>query len=132
MAMNRRQFLRVSGTSAVAASLTSGARGASADAAFDLRALAQPDLLSILGPEAVRAIGVRYRELVPAENQLQALHAAILAARPWSSRVPWLPGPRVVELVEEDFAAGRTIFVQGWVLSATEARQTALFSFLPS
>lgn len=132
MAMNRRQFLRVSGTSAVAASLTSGAPGISADAAFDLQALAQPDLLSILGPEVVRSIGLRYREIVPAENQMQALRAAILAARPWPSRVRWLRGPRVGEMVEADFAAGRTIVVQGWVLAATEARQSALFSFLPS
>jgi hypothetical protein len=92
--------------------------------------LAQPDLLSILGPEVVRKIGLQYRELVPAENQVQALHAAILAARPWTSRIPWFPRSRVVEMVAEDFARGRTIVVQGWVLSATEARQSALVSFL--
>jgi hypothetical protein len=132
MAMNRRQFLRVSGTTAVAAGLTSGGRGASVDASFELHALAQPDLLSVLGPDVVREIGLRYRVMVPAENEMPALHAAVLAARPWPSRVPWLPGPRVVEMVEDDFASGRTIVVQGWVLSATEARQSALFSFLPS
>jgi choline dehydrogenase-like flavoprotein len=66
MAMNRRQFLRVSGTSAGAASLTSGLPGASADASFGPHALAQPDLLSILGPEVVREIGLGYRVMVPA------------------------------------------------------------------
>ena len=132
MAMNRRQFLHASGTSALVASLPSGVRGAGAGASFALHELAQPDLISILGPDVVREIGLCYRDMVPAEHERQALYAAILAARPWPSRVPWLPGPPVVDMVAEDFAAGRTIVVQGWVLSATEARQSALFSFLPS
>ena len=128
--MNRRRFLDVTATSALAAGLPASGRATSANAAFDPRALGQPDLLSMLGPEAVREIGVRYRELVPAENQMQALHAAILAGRPWSSRVPWIARPAIVEMVAADFAAGRTIVVQGWVLSATEARQCALRSLL--
>jgi hypothetical protein len=128
--MNRRQFLDVTATSALVAGLPIDGRGTNANAAFDLHALAQPDLLPILGPEAVREIGVRYRELVPSENQVQALHAAILAARPWPSRVPWLAGSSIGEMVADDFAAERTIVVQGWVLSATEARQSALFSLL--
>ena len=128
--MDRRQFLDVTATSALVAGLRTHGRGTNADAAFDVHALAQPDLLPILGPEAVREIGVRYRELVPAENELRALHAAILAAQPWSSRVPWLPGPSIGAMVAEDFAAGRTIVVQGWVLSASEARQSALYSML--
>jgi hypothetical protein len=32
------------------------------------------------------------------------------------------------DTVHEDFAAGRTVVVDGWVLSVTEARQCALFS----
>ena len=128
--MNRRQFLGLSATSALVAGLTGGACGAGANAAFDLDALARPDLLSILGADAVRAIGLRYRRLVPRENQVQALHATILATRPWPSRVPWPVCPSIADMVQDDFAAGRTIVVQGWVLSATEARQSALFSLL--
>jgi hypothetical protein len=30
--------------------------------------------------------------------------------------------------VRDDFASGRTVVVDGWVLSAIEARQCALFS----
>ena len=128
--MDRRQFLDVTATSALAARLPSGGRATNAGAAFNLHALAQPDLLPILGPEAVREIGVRYRELVPSENQLQALHAAILGTRPRSSPIPWLAGPSIGAMVAEDFAAGRTLVVQGWVLSTTEARQSALYSML--
>jgi len=128
--MNRRQFLGLSATSALFAGLTGSACGAGTHAAFDLDALARPDLLSILGPDAVRAIGLHYRRLVPGENQVPALHGAILATRPWPSRVPWPVGPSIADMVHDDFAAGRTIVVQGWVLSVTEARQSALFSLL--
>ena len=128
--MDRRQFLDVTATSALAARLPSSGRATNANAAFNLHGLAQPDLLPILGAEAVHEIGVRYRGLVPSENQMQALHAAILAARAWSSRIPWLPGPSTGAMVAEDFAAGRTLVVQGWVLSTTEARQSALYSML--
>ena len=119
--MNRRRFLGVSAASALAG-LVGSTRWASANAAIDLQPLAQPDILSLIGPEAVRKIGLRYRALVPAENDVRALHAAILTARPWPPTIP--------ALVEQDFAVGRTIVLQGWVLSVTEARQSALLSFL--
>jgi hypothetical protein len=119
--MNRRRFLGVSAVSALAG-LTGGTRGARASAAVDLQGLAQPDLLTMIGPETVREIGLRYRALVPAESEAHALHAAILAARHWR--------PSIADLVEADFATGRTIVVQGWVVSITEARQSALFSLL--
>jgi hypothetical protein len=34
------------------------------------------------------------------------------------------------DLVRGDFAHGRTVIVDGWILSVTEARQCALFSLL--
>jgi hypothetical protein len=64
----------------------------------------------------VRALGRRYRELVPAVD--------LFALRPRRSTVS--------DLVRDDFAGGRTIVIDGWVLSVTEARQCALFSLLPS
>src|SRR2546422_5081016 len=68
--MNRRWFLGVSAASALAG-LTGSARGASANAAVDVLTLAQPDLLPLIGPQAVRKIGLRYRALVPNENDVQ-------------------------------------------------------------
>lgn len=127
--MNRRQFLGISAIGATA-TLASSARGTDAGASYDVHALAHPHLLSLLGPQSVREVGARYREMVPAENHVNTLRAAILTAR--SLRVPRAPRPAVATLVRDDFAAGRTIVVQGWVLSATEARQCALFSLLPA
>ena len=34
--------------------------------------------------------------------------------------------------VRDDFANGRTVLVNGWVLAVTEARQCALFSLAPA
>ncbi|CAN5245285.1 hypothetical protein BH23GEM4_BH23GEM4_22410 [soil metagenome] len=129
MTMDRRQFLRLTAAGAVV-SLGSAACGG--DAADELPKPAQPELVSVLGPETVREIGLHYREMVPGENDVGALRSAILTARPWTARLPWVSDPPLAELVRDDFTEGRTILVRGWVLSATEARQCALFSLLPS
>lgn len=104
--MNRRDFLRISALGAAVLSIP-----AREDAA------AHPDLLSVLGPERVRAIGAQYRRLVPAENDHLSLRAAILA-----------PRLSIAASVRRDFETGRTVLVNGWVLAATEARQCALCS----
>jgi hypothetical protein len=64
------------------------------------------------------------RQLIPA-----ALRDAILASRPLRSRLGG-SGSSLDGLVRYDFAHGRTVVVDGWVLSVTEARQCALFSLL--
>ena len=128
MRIDRRHFLRV--TVAGAAALSGAACGADGDAEYGARALAQPDLLAVLGPDAVRRIGRRYREIVPAEHDVATLRAAVLAARPWIVRLGFGARTPVATLVGDDFAAGRVVVVDGWVLSATEARQCALFSLL--
>ena len=105
--MNRRRFLQLSALCA-AAGVASPGSGAPA--------YSPPELLHLLGPESVRRLGRHYREMVPG--------AELLAAEPHRRRSG---GP-----VRDDFAAGRTVVVLGWVLSVTEARQCALFSLLPA
>ena len=117
--MNRRRFLALSAT--VAASMATTACASGADAA----ALANPDLLSALGPDAVRRVGQRYRENVPRERDAPALEAAIGDSRPWAAR---LSHSTLTDQVRDDFEAGRTVVVDGWLLSVTEARQCALYS----
>lgn len=107
--MKRRDFLRITALSAAGLTVTAREDAAS-----------HPDLLSLLGPEAVRDIGGQYRLLVPAENNRLFLRAAILPSR-----------VSIAAMVRRDFETGRTVLVNGWVLSATEARQCALFSLLP-
>jgi len=107
--MDRREFL----------CLSLGAAVLAVPAREDAAVPAHPDLLSVLGPEPVREIGVQYRRLVPEENDPVRLRAAMLA-----------PGMSIARVVRRDFATGGTVLVNGWVLSVTEARQCALFSLL--
>lgn len=117
--MDRRRFL------AVGAIVAAWAATGCGDG--DTRAFARPDLLATLGPDGVRNLGKRYRQSVPTESDPPRLEAAIRASRPWTARIG-LTHPPIAEQVRDDFEAGRTVVVDGWLLSVTEARQCALYS----
>ena len=125
---DRRAFLRIAASGAIGIA----AAGCRAGTEYDMRALAHPELLDSLGPAAVRAIGTRYRSMNAAPRSADDLREAILASRPFSTRFLGAPGPPLAQLVRDDFANGRTVVVDGWILSATEARQCALFSLQPA
>lgn len=98
------------------------------------RSLAEPELLHILGSRArVRDIGASYRAAVPREDDVEILRNTITAGlgvpEPASESAL---GAHLKRQVGGDFAAGRTVVVNGWVLSVTEARQCALYSLLYS
>jgi hypothetical protein len=117
--MKRRDFIGI--TAAGVAGLAWP--GTSAADAVTRATLAHPHLLDVLRDERLVAdLGRRYRETVPAEDDPRALEAAILADAPTSART-WLD-----DQVQRDFATGRTVTLNGWVLSLTEARQSALYS----
>jgi hypothetical protein len=122
--MERRRFLGLIGGTAVAA--RSVACGASPD--LQQSALARPYLLDALGAERVRALGVRYREMMPAERDAASLRDAIRRSLPMTARLSGDGPSPLARLVHDDFDGGRTVVVDGWILSATEARQCALFS----
>ena len=111
--MDRRRFLQLSALAVAAAAVDSGCARTE-----DRGALDHPQLVEILGPERVRELGTHYRAAHPAENTAAALRDAI--SKKSASRY------------RDDFAAGRTVLVDGWVLSETEARQAALFSLTPA
>ena len=111
---------------AVGAVWTATVRGRAPD---PLAILATPQLLDVLRDEqAVRDLGRRYRMEVPAEDDVRALTQAIIAEPYTTSPMPL--GTRVTAEVRRDFAEGRTITLNGWILSVTEARQCALFSLM--
>jgi hypothetical protein len=118
--LNRRQFLKASFLAAIASAGASACTDQSSDA------LDHPDLVEMLGPDRVRALGARYRAEVPSENSAASLNASIDAERS-TMHLPW-PRKSIDETVRDDFADGRMVLVDGWVLSVTEARQCALFS----
>lgn len=121
--LDRRRFVKFAASMTVVAVTTTSC---SRDDGPNSRALGRPQLLDMLGPERVRTIGAHYRAQIPAENSVAALRDAISDERS-RLHLPWFQ-KSIDDTVHEDFAAGRTVVVDGWVLSVTEARQCALFS----
>ncbi|HTR31768.1 MAG TPA: hypothetical protein VMH27_20990 [Puia sp.] len=90
-----------------------------------LSALNNPQFLStICDVPTIRKIGADYRATNPAEDResrLSDLLTADLDAN--KDRTEQITGK-----IRADFAAGRTVTLEGWVISLTEARQCALNS----
>ena len=122
--MDRRRFLTVGGvsTAALAASGFWGWGPAPSPPAI----LAQPALRSVLGDFAsIYVLGRRYRAAHPEEDRRAALVEALhTAVGPGSSSLR----DRLDAQVRADFAQGRTVQLNGWIVSVTEARQCALYS----
>jgi hypothetical protein len=127
MTLDRRRFLQLSALGIVAAVADSACVASSdrADGAVD-----RPQLLAMLGPERVRQLGAHYRASTPSENSAAALRAALSSGH--GSQSPSIKSGSLDDQIRDDFAAERTVIVDGWVLSVTEARQAALFSLSPA
>jgi hypothetical protein len=123
--VDRRQFLRYLGATAVSVANT----GCKSGPGYDVQSLAQPDLLATLGIGEVRNIGQRYRALNRSESDTNAIRSAILDSRPLAARLGMTNTP-IATLVRADFEDRRTVVLDGWILSVTEARQCALLSSL--
>ena len=126
MTLDRRRFLQLSALGIVATVADSAC--ASSD-----RAETPPDrpqLLAMLGPDRVRQLGAHYRASTPNENSADALRAALSSGH--RLRIPFIKSASLDDRIRDDFAAGRTVVVDGWVLAVTEARQAALFSLTPA
>lgn len=123
--LSRRQFLKAGSISALLLAIP----GLESWAAPPLQqeVLPHPELLVILGdPERVCELGRCYRSSVPNERTRKALSAALHQEFPAGS-----PSRRhLQERIRDEFAMGRTVQLDGWVLSVTEARQCALYSLL--
>ena len=76
-------------------------------------------------------IGVRYRSQAPSENTKEKLTELLLSNNK-GKKIESMNKSAIAELlkekIQEEFSAYKTIIVNGWVISATEARQCALFS----
>lgn len=126
--MDRRHFITRTAAGALALGLP-GAAWATGPSAH-LQTLARPALLDMLGDRRVHDLGMHYRERYPAECDADILTAAIQGSdMPALANAPTLHA-YLKTAIRNDFAAGRTVLLRGWVLSVTEARQCALFSLV--
>jgi hypothetical protein len=100
------------------------------------KTLGQPDFLThICDDKTIRGIGAAYCTRTPEEAEQNKLISLLLASpgcsqRQYDSAADY---SRLIQLldnaVRDDYTAGKVLTINGWVLSLTEARQCALYSF---
>lgn len=111
--MNRRDFIlsAAGGLGVVSATTYYFLR----DLEYD-HSLASPQFLPLIwDAETIKTIGNQYREKFPSEESEQSLVELLL------------PKPNE-DMIVSDFENGKTVVIDGWILSVTEARQCALAS----
>ncbi len=86
-------------------------------------------LVSILDNNELKELGVAYRAQVADESKERTIAKLLLEKLPTD---PSVFNAALEDVVKKDFADGNTIEVKGWILSRTEARQCALFSYSPT
>ena len=129
--MKRKEFIHLTAFTVVAVSfpLLDSCKDPVSDAATS-----QPAFLSRLFDEiTIKRTGQTYLQKTPAENAHDEL-VRLLANNSTiaSSSDETAIHQHLEEKIKKDFDEGRTVMVNGWVLSVTEARQCALFSLIKS
>jgi hypothetical protein len=96
------------------------------------RRLAYPEtLMNFLDERMIVAIGDSYRQAHAGESRAEDLESLIMhdASSPESKSSNEKVRRKLLQnKIRDDFAHGRLLQVDGWLLSKTEARQCALFS----
>jgi hypothetical protein len=130
--MKRRRFLQITITGALAFSLSG--IGWLVKARSRTHVLAFPEMLILLGSEKrIREIGAAYRNTFPGESTSDALSKALISDSGLSANISdSILRDHMDQQVRRDFEHGRIVRLNGWILSRTEARQSALYSILYS
>jgi hypothetical protein len=129
--MKRRTFIYSTAVVGVAAGLTLYYEWPK-ESKWEKLPLMYPYILSVFCDEAtVKNIGLTYRNLVPAENSKEKL-TTILTNDFQGKQISFSDHSAVANQlemnVEKDFKEGKYFTVKGWIISETEARQSALLS----
>lgn len=123
--LNRRQFMQVTLSAAVAWGIGQSANSAMAPSQHPLL-----DRLATLLPhqQSARSIGHWYLQQYPQEAHIDQLLAALPAALQ-TADVADLQR-QLAQQIKADFTADQIVKVQGWLLARTEARLCALTAML--
>jgi hypothetical protein len=125
--MKRRTFVFL--TVAGAAALATPIAGCRHYSDTLVKTLGQPDFLGhICDAKTIGDIGSAYRTAMPEESHKSDLIELLLKDTPGAQDDPRLP-QLLKDQVGHDFASDNTVTIKGWVLSRTEARQCAIYSF---
>ena len=127
--MQRRIFIKLSayGTAALSIPLLN-----SCSEPLINKAVAEPRFLShIFDIKTMIEAGQAYIKQVPGEGNKNKLTKLLSEDIPVTGSINTdFIHTYMDNKVRQDFQAGKTIIVDGWILSVTEARQCALFSLL--
>lgn len=100
-----------------------------------VRTMGEPAFLTnVCDDNTIRAIGTAYRARNPEEAKLDKLMPMLLGTcgespdRSHSEADYNRLMQKLDQAVRDDYADGRVVTINGWVLSRTEARQCALYS----
>lgn len=122
--MNRRNFVLLGACGIAAISIPTSC-SYFGDVEYD-PLLAHPQSLSLIWEnESIKAIGNKYRTQVPEEKNVRSL--VNLLMEDISGNKPLLT-ESLEQKIKTDFKTKKTVMVNGWVLSVSEARQCALYS----
>ena len=124
--MQRRTFIHLSAYTAIVLTLPviDGCGLNSTD-----KVLSEPLFFAhLVDAKIINEAGSAYRKLFPAEDSQVVLNKLLLGSNVSSDKT--IIQKQLDDQVEEDFKAGKTATIKGWVLSITEARQCALYSIL--
>ena len=126
--MRRRRFLVVAGSALALVGVPGTALTFRTRSRTPL--LVRTGLVAVMGDEEeVRQIGRAYREAVPEEDDPQVLERELLRSAGTAGFLPDRSLERALaHRVVREFERGETIEVDGWILSRTEARRSALLS----
>ena len=128
--MKRRSFILLSATGITALVIPSLSCNNVNPTASKL--LQEPNQLAhICDAQTIRDIGNTYRKQVSAESEKDQLIKLLLTDATGNSisTDSTLLKLALNEKIQADFASGNVVKVKGWILSVTEARQCAIFSF---
>jgi len=125
--MNRKTFIFLS--VAGAATLATPIAGCRHYSDTVLSTLATPDFLGhICDAKTIGNIGSAYRTSIPEESRKSDLIDILLKDIQGTPNAPRL-AQLLKDRVGHDFATDNVVTIGGWVLSRTEARQCAIYSF---
>ena len=124
--MNRKKFMVVSGLGLAALSLPVACQFSRKRE--QLAVLARPAGLSrVCDTATLVAVGAQYRKKRAEENDEDLLFELLL---PETAAPPDSLAQMLLDRIRADYENNDTLILDGWVLSRTEARQCALFSFI--
>jgi hypothetical protein len=127
--MQRRAFIKLS----VATTLALSCQACSLDNRKGHKAFYFPELMMACADEkGLKMIGEAYIKKVPAENSEEAILSALYHDDRTGKLASLADEDKIYQQlatrIEADFRSNNTLILDGWILSATEARQCALFS----